>query len=240
MSQINSRRRILGVFAHPDDETSSSAGTFTRYAHEGVEIHVAVATRGEPGSLGTGEMAVTREDLPAIREAELRSVLQMYGADPPILLGYRDQELATSDFEELVGKVASVMEKVSPQVVITFGPTGISHHDDHIAIHRATVEAFQRYRTYSDLEPRLFYVALPKEAAERYELNIHGPEIQPSVIIDIKEYKSVKIQALRMYRSQEDAQQLADTFEATPFDIEAFHQAYPPATDNQVTAGFWE
>ena len=53
-------------------------------------IHVAVATRGEQGSLGTGDMVIPREDLPAVREAELRSVLQMYAAEPPILLVYRD------------------------------------------------------------------------------------------------------------------------------------------------------
>ena len=110
-------------------------------------------------------------------------------------------------------------------MVITFGPMGISHHDDHISIHRATVEAFHRYRTSSDLEPRLFYVALPKEAAERFELSLDGPEIQPTVIVDTKEHKSVKIQALRVYRSQEDAQHLADLFEASDIDIEAFHQA---------------
>lgn len=41
------RRCILGVFAHPDDETSCAGGTFSRYAREGVAVYVVTATRGE-------------------------------------------------------------------------------------------------------------------------------------------------------------------------------------------------
>ncbi len=97
----STRRCILAVFAHPDDETSAAAGTLTKYAREGVDIHVVTATRGERGDLGTGDLRIERRDLPAVREAELRAVLALYGAHPPILLDYRDQELITADFETL-------------------------------------------------------------------------------------------------------------------------------------------
>jgi LmbE family N-acetylglucosaminyl deacetylase len=90
------------VFAHPDDETSAAAGTLIHYAREGVDIHVVTVTRGERGDLGTGDLTIARHDLPAVREAELRAVLALYGAHPPILLDYRDQELSTADFETLV------------------------------------------------------------------------------------------------------------------------------------------
>src|SRR5437763_16745375 len=89
----HTRRCILGVFAHPDDETSCAGGTFWRYVHAGVDIYVATATRGGLGSHG---QVVTREGLPRVREAELRTVLQMYGAKPPIFLGYRDQEVLST------------------------------------------------------------------------------------------------------------------------------------------------
>src|SRR2546427_6821969 len=53
----STRRCSLAVFAHPDDETSAAAGTLTKYAREGVDIHVVTATRGERGGLGTGNSA---------------------------------------------------------------------------------------------------------------------------------------------------------------------------------------
>ena len=237
---IRRRRCILGVFAHPDDETSSSAGTFARYAREGVDVYVATATRGERGTLGTGGVVIDRHELPAVREAELRAVLEMVGARPPIFLDYRDGELSAADFEEVVSRVLSVMEEVRPDRVITFGPSGISHHDDHVMIHRAALEAFKQYAASSSAETRLFYVALPEEVAKRFELDLHPPETTPTVIVDIAEHKALKIEALRSYRSQEDAQELADMIEGPDFDIEAYHQVLPPVPDGQVSDGFWE
>ena len=147
------RRCLLAVFAHPDDETSAAAGTLIRYARAGVDIHVVTATRGERGDLGTGDLTIARRDLPAVREAELRAVLALYGAHPPILLDYRDQELITADFETLTQDVLRVMVSVRPEVVLTFGPTGISSHDDHKTIHRVATAAFHRYRPHGGRGP---------------------------------------------------------------------------------------
>ena len=234
------RRCILGVFAHPDDETSAAGGTFTRFVRECVDVYVVIATRGELGTLGTGGQAILREELPTVREAELRAVLQMYGAHPPIILAYRDQGLKDADFHELVEKVIAVMERVRPDVVITFGPKGIDNHDDHVALHKATVEAYRQYCLLTSTEPKLFYPAIPKYLADKYDLGLDGPEVEPTVFIDIKEYKPIKIQALRMYRSQKDAQWLADLFEQSPFNVEAFHQAYPTVPCDHLVASFWE
>src|SRR5262245_6907951 len=107
------RRCILGVFAHPDDETSCAGGTFSRYARAGVEVYVATATRGEHGTLGTHGQVVTREDLPSVRAAELCTVLQMYGARPPIFLGYHDQEMSRANAAELIAKIAAVMAAIT-------------------------------------------------------------------------------------------------------------------------------
>ncbi len=234
------RSCILAIFAHPDDETSASAGTLTQYAREGVETYVLTATRGELGELGTGGLNIAREDLPAVREAELRAVLELYGAQPPILLDYRDQDLINADFETLTQDVLQVMASVQPDVVITFGPSGISNHDDHIAIHRAATEAFHRYRQTTSGAPRLYYVAIPQEVATQFELELDPLEMTLSVCIDITEAKSTKLQGLRAYRSQADAQELATLFESDQFNREWYYQAYPevPTTD-PPTSGFW-
>ena len=149
------RRCLLAVFAHPDDETSAAAGTLIHYAREGVDIYVVTATRGERGDLGTGDLTIARPDLPAVREAELRAVLALYGARPPILLDYRDQELSTADSETLTHDVWRVMMAVQPEVVLTFGPTGISGHEDHQTVHRVTTAAFHRSRLTAVMAPRL-------------------------------------------------------------------------------------
>jgi len=237
---VSSRQVILGVFAHPDDETSGCGGTFTKYAQQGVDIHVITATRGGLGTLGTGDMRLTREELPSVRESELRAVLRSYGANPPILFDYRDQEVKDADQDQVIEQVLSVMLDVRPDVVITFGPMGISQHDDHVAMHRAAVAAFDRYRVQAVNVPRLFYIAIPKEIVQAFGIPLEGPEVELTTIIDISDTKAVKLQGLRTYASQADAQELADRFSQMEFSIEGFHQAHPPVSDGAISGGFWE
>jgi LmbE family N-acetylglucosaminyl deacetylase len=231
---------MLGVFAHPDDETSCAGGTFSRYAQAGVEIYGATATRGEQGMLGINGQVVTRADLPRVRAMELCTVLQMYGARPPIFLEYRDQEVAHANVDELTAKIAAVMDAITPDVVITFGPLGLSGHPDHVAVHRATVAAFHRYRHRTTAHPRLYYKALLPAVLQALGLTLTGPEVEPTVLIDIAAQKALKVRALRTYTTQEDAQRLAGLVEQAPWAVEAFHQAYPPTAAGGLATGFWE
>jgi N-acetylglucosamine malate deacetylase 2 len=164
----------------------------------------------------------------------------MYGARPPIFLGYRDQEMAYANADELTAKIAAVMAAIKPDVVITFGPLGLSGHPDHVAVHRATVAAFHRYRRRTTAPPRLYYKALLPAAMQALGLTLAGPEVQPTVLIDIAAQKALKVRALRTYTTQEDAQRLAGLIEQSPWAVEAFHQAYPPMPEGILATELWE
>ncbi len=132
------------------------------------------------------------------------------------------------------------MVSVQPEVVITFGPSGISGHEDHKTVHRVTTEAFHRYRHTVVVTPRLYYVALPPEVAAQFALHLHPSEMTVSVCIDIAEVKPMKLQGLRTYRSQTDAQELAVLFASDHFSHEWFYQAYPVLSPTASPArGFW-
>ena len=206
-----------------------------RYAAEGVDIHVITATRGEMGALGTGDVVIAREDLPKVRESEQHAVFEYLGlANPPIYLDYRDQEVGDADPEEVIAKVLAVMERVSPDVVIAFGPTGLSNHVDHIAMHHAAVAAFDRYRAASGREPTLYFWALAPEVVETFELGIDGVEVEPHVVMNVSDTWYAKIQSLRMYASQQDAQDIAAFMEDFDSKCELFHQVYPPVPADAV------
>ena len=146
------KRTLLAVFAHPDDELSAG-GTLAHYARAGASAHLICATRGEVGEAppdlkGFASIAEMRSD-------ELQCACNILGLDSVSFLGYRDsgmpgspdnqhpQALAAQPVDAVARQVAAYIRRLKPQVVITFDPIGGYRHPDHIAIHQATVAAFQ-------------------------------------------------------------------------------------------------
>ena len=137
------RRRLLGVFAHPDDETFCAGGTFARYAGQGAEIMVVSATHGQAGQIRDAA-AGTRRTIAAVREAELRLACERLGITTVRCLDHVDGTLADAGFPALVEEVAEVIGEFRPNIVITFGPDGGYGHPDHVTISAATTAACQR------------------------------------------------------------------------------------------------
>lgn len=127
--------RLMCVTAHPDDESLGFGGTLARYAAEGVDVSVVIATRGESGRYGDGSGPHPgREELGRIREAEARAACAELGVRHVRFLGYVDRELAEADPVEAAGRIAAAVRELRPQVVLTFDPFGAYGHPDHIAI----------------------------------------------------------------------------------------------------------
>jgi LmbE family N-acetylglucosaminyl deacetylase len=132
--------RVVGVFAHPDDETLCAGGVMAKWAAEGAEVVVVSATRGEAGQIRDATTAV-RRTLGRVREEELRKACAILGVQDVAILGYRDGMLQDVPSEELSSHVESVLTEVNPDVVLTFGEDGAYGHPDHLAIGAATTSA---------------------------------------------------------------------------------------------------
>ena len=151
-SIIQSARRLLTVFAHPDDESFGIGGTLALYARRGVETHLVCATRGEVGDAPDDLRGHTSKA--DMRVAELECASQILGLKSVRFLDYRDSgmpgsphnthPLATTaaSVDEVARKIAWHIRDIRPQVVVTFDPIGGYRHPDHIACHQATRAAF--------------------------------------------------------------------------------------------------
>jgi len=135
--------RILGVFAHPDDESFCAGGTLARYVASGAEVMVVSATRGEAGQIRSAGVA-TRRTLGQVREQELYLACQRLGVQHTVCLDYGDGMLQEVDQDILIGGIVEIIRSFRPDVVITFGPDGGYGHPDHIAISAATTAACVR------------------------------------------------------------------------------------------------
>jgi LmbE family N-acetylglucosaminyl deacetylase len=149
-------RRILGVFAHPDDEVFCVGGTMAKYVQAGAEAMVVCATRGEAGQIRDASVA-TRSSVGAVREAELRDACVRLGIQHIALLDHIDGTLAGLDRRLLVDEVSGVIDDFSPNVVVTFGPDGAYGHPDHVTIGSVTSAAcatWAKGRLYHSYFPR--------------------------------------------------------------------------------------
>ena len=136
--------RLLGVWAHPDDEAYLSAGLMARMTDAGRPVTVVTATRGEKG---TGDPSLF--DTAAFaehREQELRDSLGVLGVHDVRFLGHADGTCDTADPEVAASAIAAVMAEVQPDVVVTFGPDGITGHPDHRAVSDWTTRAWAQAR----------------------------------------------------------------------------------------------
>lgn len=134
-------RRLLAVFAHPDDESMGIGGTLAKYAAEGVETYLVCATRGERGWFGPDEQNPGLSALGKIRERELESAVAELGMQGLYFLDYIDGEVDQADPAEVIGKIVTHIRRRMPQVVVTFPPDGNYGHPDHIAMGQLTSAA---------------------------------------------------------------------------------------------------
>lgn len=141
MTGENPYGTILGVWAHPDDETYLCGGLMARAAAAGDRVVCITATRGELGSPDEQRWP-SGPPLAAVRTAEMETALAVLGVTEHHWLDYPDGGCADVDEEEAVRRVAAVIADVRPDTVLTFGPDGMTGHPDHQAACRWTTAAF--------------------------------------------------------------------------------------------------
>jgi LmbE family N-acetylglucosaminyl deacetylase len=199
---------LLFIFAHPDDESFSGAGTAMEYAAEGARIALITATRGEQGKQGDPPIC-TREELPAVRERELRDAAAIIGFDEVQILDYRDRQLADAAPDDIRATLVSHIRRLRPSIVLTFDPNGFNVHPDHLAISRFVSDAVAAAgdpRWHPETGgahqvPRLLWTPTipPWEAGRIERLHEHyGVDL----VIDITRWRERKAAALRAHRTQ--------------------------------------
>lgn len=168
--------RVLGIVAHPDDETAFAAALYKISTHLDGACDLAVITNGEGGfkyatlaerlyGLELTDEAVGRAHLPAIRTAELAESCRILGVRDLYLLHQTDHRF-TTDVNEVLGPDAQVwdlafvraeldgiLEDGDYDFVFTLAPT-VETHAHHKA---ATLLALERC---AELRPELRPIVL--------------------------------------------------------------------------------
>lgn len=132
--------RLLGVWAHPDDEAYLSAGLMADVVHGGGSVTLLCVTDGELGfGADDGRPAA---DKATQRRAELRRAASVLGIKDVRFLGVRDGAIETADVGIVAAAIGGVIREVEPALTVTFGSDGVTGHADHTACGRAATKAW--------------------------------------------------------------------------------------------------
>lgn len=169
-------RVLMAIFAHPDDE-GLVGPVLARYAREGDEVILVIATDGR---LGTNEFSGLEagDGLAAIRREEMQCAASTLGVEL-IHLEYYDQFNAaegydgfTPQLQGLLRDLDRIIRERQPDAIITFGPDGVSNHMDHQLVGSSVTQVY----VSQDWEkpPALYYYGTPASQLTEEERVLRG------------------------------------------------------------------
>lgn len=156
---------ILGIWAHPDDESFNMGGVLAAAAHNNQRAACITATRGDAGKTAD-QTKWPQARLGDIRVKELENALHALGITEHYWLQYQDGMLPQADSRKAVSEIAAIINAVQPDSVFTFCADGITGHNDHRTVHAWTKQAL----VLSDSRA-VMYCAV--EVAERYNSDLN-------------------------------------------------------------------
>lgn len=235
-----SEKKIMAVFAHPDDE-STVAPILARYAREGAEVYIVIATDGR---LGVNDFSGLEagEGLVAIRKEEMQCAADKLNAKL-IHLDYHDQFRAAEGYDGHIPHVRAfllelydLVEEIQPDVLISWGPDGGSNHMDH-RLTAATVENVYLNRQW-DKPSALYYYGTPSNQIEDEESRLLrgvGPSFLRTKISYTDEDFEAAFEALSCHKSQFQLEGLRERMEARSADKAIYLRKFVAPTEDSET-----
>jgi LmbE family N-acetylglucosaminyl deacetylase len=217
------------VVAHPGDEAFGFGGAIATAVASGAYVVVVCATRGyfdrrllDPAPAPGGRnrsyaKPVVWRNLDTVREDELRRSVAVLGVRVLRMLDYAEGQLASVKPEELVSRLVEPIRMHRPEVILSFGPDGVTGDLDHETLGAAVETAFERAAQPLAYEDDLEEDQVAWRAAKLYQLVVppeqlaaagagaptdYGTTEQPTLTLELGEMASLKLAAISRHVSQ--------------------------------------
>jgi LmbE family N-acetylglucosaminyl deacetylase len=187
----------MAVHAHPDDEATGTGGVLARYAAEGMRTVLVTCTDGGcgdgPGGVKPGDPGHDPAAVASIRRQELEASCDILKISHLETLDYADSGMMgwpTNDapgsfwhtpVEEGAAKLAELLRRYQPDVVVTYDENGFYGHPDHIQANRITMAAL----AMTTPTPKVYWTTAPRSMMQRFgesmrEFGADVPEPDPA------------------------------------------------------------
>ena len=194
-------KKVLAIYAHPDDAEFFTGGTLARWAAEGADITLVLVTSGDKGS---SDRSIEWQQLRDIREAETQAAAAALGINKVIFMRWRDGELQPSLFMRRAFVRFIRLER--PDTVLSTDPEirwrtarRINHPDHWIVAQEVMNAVYPAARDHLNFPELLHDEGLEPHITSYLYLALSH---QPNVRICVDDFQQQKFEALRAHRSQ--------------------------------------
>ncbi|MBL7855690.1 MAG: PIG-L family deacetylase [Cyclobacteriaceae bacterium] len=215
LANAQTPKTILGIFAHPDDENMIGS-VLAKYARLGHHVYIIIATDGKDGTRVTRIPA--GDSLGAIRQQETICACQKLKINPPIYLHFDrlDTKFGVRPYlngrKKTIEELRKHIERIQPDVLITFGPDGEYGHSEHIVTGAIVTELLLK-EGWVEKYPLYFPVDIKEDVLDNDELSYIDKKYINLKIVYSEEDKQKMIEAGKCYVTQftpEEMQEMSD------------------------------
>lgn len=211
-------KRVLGVFAHPDDEQLVTGLFSAAKERDGAFTAMITGTKGEAGT--QVPVVARQKDLGAVRKAEALKSGFALGIDEQEVWDYPDGGVPEVPVEEIIAEIDARIVQHQPDLVVTFWPaSGATGHKDHMRMGLAAETAVKQARVKlagsAYRGPRwIAYVITPPNGLRSFggEAGMFVAENQPDATHAMPGDVDAKLRGWKIHASQENYVQAAYGF----------------------------
>jgi LmbE family N-acetylglucosaminyl deacetylase len=226
---------LMAVHAHPDDEATGTGGVLAKAAAEGIRTVLVTCTDGRcgdgPDGVKPGDPGHDPDKVVELRRQELEQSCAVLNVSHLELLGYADSGMMgwptndapgafwTTPVEEATARLAELMRRYQPDVVVTYDENGFYGHPDHIQAHRITMAAVAE----TGIPAKVYWTTVPRSAFAEFgrimrelgadwdepdpdqpALEIGLPDEEITTWVDARAYGDQKYDSLAAHASQQE------------------------------------
>ncbi len=203
---------LLAVFARPEEEAFGPSGTLAKYAGEGVRVSLITAAR-ELANLMTLHVADPTLVMLNARSRETSCSCRAAGISR-MCLDHASSYIPNNQRRVLQERLVRLIREVQPQVIVTYGPDGLSGESEQKLLNELATFAFERAGDYTEytehfrdglnpyLPSKLYYSVLPQSVISQWGLRgLNGvPDEQITTVLDVSPYSEMKLKAVYCQR----------------------------------------
>ena len=166
--------RVLYIFPHPDDESFGPANAMSKQIREGHEVYLLTLTKGG-ATKQRHKYGYTIDEMGEVRYKEMLEVAKVLNLTGMKVLDLPDSGLKEMDPREIEKVIKEEIERIKPDVVVTYAVHGISGFHDHLVTHAVVKRVYAEMKENSPYLKRLALYTIKKDLAEKPGLfNLSG------------------------------------------------------------------